>query len=223
MRAEACSGRAGVVRRGVLVCLLAGVGVFVSGVVALRAQVIERVLAVVDGRVITLLDVQAARTLGLVDTSGSHDPAQAAVSQLIDRTLVLDEVDRFTPRDPDPAAVEAGVAAVRRRFASDAAFNEALAATGMEVFAVRQWVRNDLRIQAYLDQRFAAAGDPAADHYEDHRRQTVLDLGDQEAAPPSEALDRLARDRVAAERREALIRQWVDALRARARISLPSP
>lgn len=162
------------------------------------AQIIERVLAVVDGRVITLLDVEAARSLGLVEASGGGDQTQAALAQLIDRALILDEVDRYAPPEPDPAAVEQGLASIRRRFASGAAYDQALARTGMEPFAVRQWVRNDLRIQAYLDERFAAAAEAGA---------TV--------AP---SLSAPVGDR---ERRDALVRQWVEALRGRARISRP--
>lgn len=167
----------------------------------LGAQVIERVLAVVDGRVITLLDVQAARTLRLVDATGQPDQTQAVLSQLIDRALILDEVDRYAPAEPDPAAVDRGLAAIRERFPSQAAYEQALAQTGMESFAVRQWVRNDLRIQAYLEQRFASA--PEA------------------GAAGATAQGERARERIADDRRDALVREWVDVLRARARISRP--
>jgi hypothetical protein len=167
--------------------------------VPLAAQVVERVLAVVDGRVITLLDVQAARDLGLVDTSGSPDPVQTAVSALIDRALILDEVDRYSPPEPDAASVERGLARVRSRFPSEQAFEQALARTGMELFGVQQWVRNDLRIESYLDQRFASVPGPGAAVAEGRSGEAVE-----------------------TDRREALVRDWLDVLRARARITRPS-
>ena len=57
-------------------------------------EVIDRVLAVVGGEMISLTDVTAARDLGLVPAPAAGDPIRAILSQLIDRELILAEVDR---------------------------------------------------------------------------------------------------------------------------------
>src|SRR5690349_24030431 len=120
-----------------------------------RAETIDRVLAVVAGQLVTLSDVTAARDLGLVRADGP-DPVRTALTALIDRQLMLVEVDRYAPPEPTDAAVDRELAAVRARVGSPAAFDAALARSGIELSHLRQTIREDLRIRAYLDQRFGS-------------------------------------------------------------------
>jgi hypothetical protein len=57
------------------------------------------------------------------------------------------------------------VARVRQRFASPAAFDAALARSGIDEKHLRETLRQDLRMRAYLDQRFSIAD----------RRVTLID------------------------------------------------
>ena len=143
-----------------LVCLLA-----CSAVPPVRGEVIERVLAVVDGSLITLSDVNAASDLGLVAPLSSGDPVRDVLPLLIDRQLQLAEVDRYAPPDPAPAEIDREVQAVQMRFPSPDAFEAALARSGTNMARLRDTVRDDLRIRAYLDQRFPTS---------DVRRQQVV-------------------------------------------------
>jgi hypothetical protein len=103
--------------------------------------------------------VTAARDLGLQTADSAADPVRAVLERLIDRELVLAEVDRYAPPEPDAAAVEREVARVRARFAASADFDGALARSGIDEKHLRETLRQDLRAAAYLDQRFASAGD----------------------------------------------------------------
>ncbi len=85
-------------------------------------EVIDRVLAVVAGDLIMQSDVRAARELGLVNAGDAADPDRAVLSQLIDRALILDEVERYAPPEPAPDAIDRAFRAVRARFASDDGF-----------------------------------------------------------------------------------------------------
>jgi hypothetical protein len=118
-------------------------------------EVIDRVLAVVAGDVIMLSDVSAARDLGLVESRDAADPDRAVLSQLIDRALILDEVDRYAPPEPGADAVERAFNAVRARFGSPQAFAAVLARVGSDERQLRAMLKQNLRIRAYLDQRFA--------------------------------------------------------------------
>jgi hypothetical protein len=142
-----------------LVCVLA------AGV-TVRAETIDRVLAVVAGDLITLSDVTAARELGLETADGAADPVRAVLTRLIDRELVLAEVERYAPPEPTAAAVDREVQRVRERFPSADAFNAALVRSGIDEKHLRETLRQNLRMAAYLDQRFAAAPD---------RRQALID------------------------------------------------
>jgi len=131
-----------------------------------RAETIDRVLAVVAGQLITLTDVTAALDLRLQATDGAADPVRAVLSKLIDRELILSEVDRYAPPEPTAEAVDREVQRVLARFPSQEALDAALARSGIDEKHLRETLRQDLRMRAYLDQRFTAATD---------RRQALLD------------------------------------------------
>jgi hypothetical protein len=139
--------------------LLVLAGWALGGAAVARAEIIERVLAVVNGSLITLTDVTASRELGLVSPAGDADPVRAVLSALIDRTLELTEVDRYAPPEPGAEAIEREVEAVRHRIGGPQALDAVLARLGLDVQRLREWLRDDLRIRAYLDQRFLAGAD----------------------------------------------------------------
>ena len=148
---------------GVFVCF---VGLLVIGAGVPDAEVIDRVLAVVSGDLITLSDVTAARDLGLQTADGAADPIRAILSKLIDRELVLAEVERYGPPEPSPAAIDAEVREVRARFPSTSAYTDVLMRSGIDETHLRETLRQDLRIRAYEDQRFASASS--------EQRQTLI-------------------------------------------------
>jgi hypothetical protein len=125
--------------------------------VTVRADdIIDRVVAVVAGDVMLLSDVQAARALGLVDRGTAADTDREVLTRLIDRSLMLAEVDRYAPPLPEEAAVTAALDAVRATASSPAAFADALVRVGLEETHLREILRENLRMQAYLGQRFPA-------------------------------------------------------------------
>jgi hypothetical protein len=130
------------------------------------AETIDRVLAVVAGQLITLTDVTAAHDLGLQSADDADDPVRAVLSKLIDRELVLAEVDRYAPPEPAADAIDREVERIRARFSSADGLAAALARSGIDEKHLRETVRQDLRIRAYLDQRFASALE---------RRQALMD------------------------------------------------
>jgi hypothetical protein len=122
------------------------------------AEVIDRILAVVGGQPVTLSDVTAARQFGLVEPpAATADPVAHALDRLIERTLMLAEVDRFQPPEPDPVEMTIRVDELERRAGSAAAFDKALSVTGTTREQLRRHIRDDLRMATYLNQRFGAA------------------------------------------------------------------
>src|SRR6185295_7534877 len=141
------------VRTGVLMFRLTLCAVLVVTLLARPAgqEIIDRVMAVVVGNVITLSDVKAAQDLGLVDPGRAVDPVRETLSRLIERALVLDEAERYVPPEPTPDAIENAVRGIRSRFDSDRAFAATLTRVGVSEQGLRQTLRENLRIQAYLD------------------------------------------------------------------------
>ena len=119
--------------------------------------VIDRIMAVVASQPIMQSDVTAAQTFHLVDIpAGTADPTLYVLRQLIRRTLILAEVDRLQPPLPDEIEITIRVDAIEKREGSAAAFDRALAVTGMTRDQLRRFIRDDLRIRTYLLERFGA-------------------------------------------------------------------
>jgi hypothetical protein len=134
------------------------VALLICGVaVSLRAQVVDRVIAVVSGTVILQSDARAALALKLVDASAARDPIETAMRWLIDRQLVLDEAVRGDRIDVAPAAMSEALAAARRRFKSADEFRRALDGMGLDERALERLIRDTLVARLYIEQRFDAA------------------------------------------------------------------
>jgi parvulin-like peptidyl-prolyl isomerase len=176
-------------------------------------ELIERTLALVGGQAITLSDARAALALGLVAPPASGDPIPAVTATLVDRELVLREVQRYAPPAPADSVVEARLDEIRGRFPAAGALARLLEAHGFTEFRLRAWVRDDLRAQAYLAQRFASASVPTdADVSAAYRRQRAeFDA----AGQTFEQAEPVVRERLAAARRAELIVDWVTELRRR--------
>jgi hypothetical protein len=181
-------------------------------------QLLDRVVARVNGYAITLSDVKAALALGVVDVPpGAGD--QATVDRLVDRQLVLAEVARFAPPEPAPAAVAREVAAMTARTGGRLA--AVMQATGLDEARVRDIARDTLRIQAYLNQRFGPTvqltEEEVLQYYRIHPEEFTRDG----RLMPFAEVNELARERAAAERRALTIAQWMRDLRSRAEIAIP--
>ena len=153
-----------------------------------REELVERTVAIVGGRAVTLADATTAMALGLIDGAGDVD---AAIEKLVERALVLREVERYAPPEPLQQVVDDKLAQIRGR-SSAAQVATALSAGGFTEARLQAWVRDDLRIAAYLEQRFAG----------------TADLMVEQVAPE-------LRERLTAERRASLIADWVADLRRR--------
>jgi hypothetical protein len=183
-----------------------------------EAEIIDRVLAGVGGVVITQSDVIAASELGLLTADPVTDPAGTMISRLIERQLILVEVDRYAPPEPTVEAVDRELSVVRARFPSESAYKAALARSGVDEKRVRQTLRDELRIRAYLEQRFTVPppNDEELNRY--YREHLDTFTRGREVVPLDEARAEIVRTLTAA-RRAMLVRDWVLGLRRRAAIT----
>lgn len=184
------------------------------------AEVIDRVLAVVSGTVITLSDARAAIVLGLVDTTTARDPVETALDWLVDRRLTLDEAIRSGAAGVDEPALAQVLEAVRKRFPSDTEYRRTLTRLGLDDTRVRGLVRDTLTGRDYVRRRFdtvlAATDDELREYLDAHRDRFVRD-GRQLAF--EEAIDDV-RAVVHEDRRQQAVSAWKERLRRRAEIVL---
>jgi hypothetical protein len=183
-------------------------------------QLLDRVIARVNGVPITLTDVTAAIGLGLIEVPASGDSQTAAMVQLIDRQLMLAEVARFAPPEPDGVAVDREAARLRMR--AGARLDELMRTTGVDEVRIHDIARDTLRIQAYLDQRFGTSVQVSDEEVEQYYRAHPEEFLRNGRLMSFEDAEPLARMRASAARRAASIAQWLRDLRARAEIGTPS-
>jgi hypothetical protein len=191
------------------------------GAIPLRAQVIDRVLATVGDAVILLSDAMAALRFGLVEVEAPGvDPVASVLPHLIERQLQLAEVNRYAPPEPAPKAIDERLAAIRARFPTPAAFDAALAESGLTADELRSRVRDSLRIDAYRTQRFGAALLPTEDDVARYYRAHAAEFARQGSLPSYEQAREEARRRLVAERTTTLIQEWMDGLRRRTEVTI---
>ena len=183
------------------------------------AQVlIDRVLARISGEPVTLTDLRAAIGLGVIQIPAGADPIAAGTQLMIDRQLELLEVQRFPPPEPQPAAVAAE--AGRLKMTAAARLPQLMQTTGLNDQRIADIARDNLRIAAYIDQRFGitvqVSDEEVANYYRTHEAEftrggeTIL----------FEDAVATARQRASNERRRAIIDQWIRDLRTRADVAL---
>jgi hypothetical protein len=181
-------------------------------------QLLDRVVARVNGYAITLSDMKAAQALGLVDVPGDAGE-QAIVERLVGRQLMLIEVARFAPPEPPPAAVAREVEAITTRAGGRLA--TIMDETGLDEGRLRDIARDTLRIEAYLNQRFGPIVQLTEEEVLQYYRMHPDEFTREGRLMPFAEADDLARERASVERRAATVAQWMRDLRGRADILMP--
>jgi peptidyl-prolyl cis-trans isomerase SurA len=198
-----------------LIAAAAVFGILTS--VSARAQIIDRILAVVNGALILQSDVMMAVRLELAPAPAASDPIAAPLDALIERRLVLEEVDRYAPPDPTDADIDRRLAEVRGR--AGAGFEAILRETGISSDQLRRQVRDDLRMEAYLLQRFGAM-QPSEEEIQQYYRDHQSDFMRNGAVRPLDEVRDVARAQLIANQRGVMIKDWTAGLRRRATINI---
>mgnify|MGYP005810841739 CR=1 FL=1 len=180
---------------------------------AAGAEVVDRVLAVVGSQVILLSDYRAARAFALLPADLPATTPDEALEALVDRELMLGEVQRFAVAEPDRAAVDRRLAQIRASFSPPAAFGRALALSAMTEDRLRIEVARSLQIDAYVEQRFAAPGQPGAAELQRYYAGHPAEFTRNGRLLPLPEVRAQVQARLAAARKRDLVVQWLDRLR----------
>jgi len=185
--------------------------------VSLAAQtLLDRVVARVNGSVILLSDVRAAVLFGLVDGPAESDDA---VEQMVQRALLVEEVNRFPPPEPTAEAIESELARMRAR--AGVSIDEVERTTGLGAENVRSFARDRLRVQVYIDQRFGLTVPLTDEQVLQYYRAHPEEFTTSGQLTPFERAQGLVRERASLEQRQRTISQWLRDLRARADVTTP--
>jgi hypothetical protein len=183
------------------------------------APIIDRVMAVVSGSIITLSDIEASTAVGIITPPKGPDPIGGALNELIDRTLMLIEVDRYAPPEPRPELLEARVRELRAHLGTTDPERQ-LSKYGLSEEALRGLARDDLRLQAYLNQRFASVDPVTDEEVERYYREHQWEFSRDGAVQPLADVRQEVIGRVMATRRTQMIGDWLKGLRSRADVTI---
>ena len=200
-----------------LIGLAAALAAAVAG-----AQMVNAIVAVVNGEIITLLDVQVTAEFGLFAAGAAGegtDPRQAALETLIDRKVVLDLAREV--RSADRSEVAAAAAELRRSIGEEA-FAGKLAKLGLTAEGLEPYLEERILYVNALATRFSQAVPVSVTEIERYYRdiyvpeRTRLGL----AVEPLERAGAGIETKIREERRTQQMDDWVRDLRKRADIQV---
>jgi hypothetical protein len=185
------------------------------------AEIIDRVLAVVGSEIVTLSDVRAAEVFGFA--TGPTPAPTDVLAYLINRDLMLGEVDRYAAPDPEPAVLARRLDEVRARFSTQELYDQALARTAMTEGRLRAVIAENLRIETYIEQLFATAVQPTPDEVQRYYREHPGEFTRAGRLAPFDDVQPAVQQKLAAERRREVVADWLDRLRRRAQVVILHP
>jgi hypothetical protein len=202
------------IRRILLVTLLAAaIGL---------AQTVNCVVAVVNGEIITLLDVEVAAEFGLGRDSAADnetDPRLAALEALIDRKIVLNLARDVRGVNQDELG--AAVADLKQKVGGDA-FRAKLGKFGLEAKDLEPYLEDRILCDRALALRFSQSIPVSVTEVERHYRDIYVPEQSRRGIA-AEPLDRVAdsiQARIRDERRAQQTASWVRDLRKNADIQI---
>jgi len=176
-----------------------------------RAEVIDRIVAVVEGHIITLSDLRQEREVRARLGEPAIDNDAVLVRQLVDNYLI----ERQTAEYPNIDVVNEEVEAELKRAASRIAESEAL----------RDSVRRRIRIQKFFDLKFRQLIRPTDEeirkYYENVFVPEARARGLQSIPPLSDGeMARGIRENVVQESLDREVEVWLEAIRRRSNIEV---
>ena len=200
--------------------VLAAVVMVIAAATGMRAEVIDRILATVGGALILQSDAVAAARFGFVALPAQGNPLQFTLDRLIERRLMLIEVDRYAPPEPPRALLDERMQQLDQRIGSGERLDAILRETGFTLEQLRLYVRDDLRIEGYVQQRFGAAYRPSDEEVVAYYRSHEADFTRDGRLSPFDEVREAVRAALLSERQATSVREWMASLRRRTEVNV---
>src|SRR5215208_2920044 len=184
----------------------------------------DRVVAVVDKDPILESDIDRIIGVGLATPNpGESDRAfrRRVLTDLVDQRLRFHEIDRFGFGQVPVSQIEQGVAEIRSRFASQAAFEQRLREVGLSLSALRQLVARQQMVWIYVNERLGprvfVSIDDIKKYYDTVLAPEMRKRG--EPVPAIESVREQIRSLLQEQRLNTEIDKWTEELRQRAEVA----
>jgi hypothetical protein len=205
-------------------------------VVPLAAQqIIDRIVTVVNGRVITQNDWDEQERFEALAEGRPPEQAKhsaAALERLIDHVLLLQQMAELNFRPPAPELVQQEVQSIKKQFRpeemnSEAAWQKTLSAYGIPQEDFNQLVTEQANVLRFIDVRFRSNTRIAQYEIETYYRETFVPQFQKEsggnAVPPLRQVQDKIQQVLTEQRVSEGLNSFVQSLRAQAVIRNPKP
>ena len=191
----------------------------------LSAAVVDRIAAVVDRQVITVSEINQmllVRFFARQASTSEDDYRRDVLESLIAQALRFRDVERFGAEDVPKDSIEARVQEITKRFASPAAFDDAVRQAELSPDELRTLVKRQLQVEQYIQERFAplifVSNDEIETYYRGPWSQQRRERG--MAIPPLNDVREEIRALLKSSRLQQEIDKWTTQLRARANVDV---
>jgi hypothetical protein len=188
-----------------------------------RAGEIDRLLAAVNGKIITSADLNLARNLNALVLFGkeTENPSlREEIDRLLDLELMRQELENFTLVDEDPQRTEARLLAIRNAYAEIGGLPPLLRWLGLQESELISYLRLQDSILQFVNFRFRPFATVAPEDIRNYYQASLIpQLKD--AGAPLPALDEVSskiEEILKEEKVNSLLDQWMNSLRKDSRI-----
>ena len=196
------------------------------GIGICAAQELDRLLAAVNGRVITEVDLKTARTLRAVLDLGRNEAALSEKEELdkyITQELIRQEMENFPiPQAEVQAVVQGKIDYLRNTYAEIGGLPALLRQLGLEEDELRQMIRIIVLSERFISLRFGPFITVSAAEVETYYREKLLPTLQQMGQPAPPLAERASEIEVLLreEKKTAAWIQWLENIRSHSRIEI---
>ena len=173
-------------------------------------EIIDRIVAVVDGHIITLSDIRAERAMRQVLGEPVPKDDRELLDELIDQHLIHPQLELFREVDPTPAEIDARLAEIKDR-------------NGLSEADIRASLREHIHTERYFDQRFrqfvSATPEEINKYYQDVF-VPAAQLRELSPVPPLKEVEEAIRRNIIEEKAAKQIEAWLQQTRKTSKIEI---
>jgi len=207
-----------------IVCraLLVSIMVFVSAGISFGVE-LDRLIAAVNGEVITEGDLKLARTLSaVVFTANREAPGSRSdeIDHLIDLELMRQELKNFRLAQDDESRIESRLQSLRDYYAQQGGLPALLQRLGLQESELVSYLRLQSSILKFVDFRFrpfvSVSADEIQKYYEGRLREQLRKSGLE--LPPLTQVSARIEEILREEKMNAMLESWITEVRRNSRI-----
>ena len=209
--------------------VIAALGLWLTAPRLSSAQEIDRLLASVNGQVITEGDLKMAYALNTVLTLGKDvamPSREEALDRLINLELTRQELENFPVEQGDQSRIQADVqekmSDLRNAYAEIGGLATVLRQLGLQEDEIISYVRLQALVDRFIDLRFGPLVSISAEEIEAYYRETLAPLlkKSNSTLPPLEDVASKIREILAKDKATAAYVEWVGNIRSHSRIEI---